>query len=971
MKRKLRSLLSLALALVLAAALTLPASAAMRIEHNVTALTEHRDLSNGNVSVLTKFSEKLAADPVRVSTNSEGLSRREAVRAITISVLGVEDAVALPLPTTPPFDDVPIDDPDAKYIEYCKNEGIIDGHGNGLFDPEGELTDTAFAKMMLGSLGYNSALEGYTGTAWEQNVTVAALGVGLFVLVDEDGEPVNSSDKIGEILTADESARSFHDFLADDRRDELEQFFKNCNADASAVSGTEAAGMLMATATLPHVTYDDAATDTAPTVTYVFNIDVSSASVPTEPTDGETATEHLTDGLVIRVTTSLPAEVLDAPSFGGARYVTEGTGEPLPEGKAVGLSMNDRKTVYLTEEEAETLLELLDELSPEDVMAFLQFFHGTAVRDDGTTADFLPEEMMEGIDPDQGLVDALSDVVATALTSTVEVGANVYDPTVDTIVNRYLGSDVAWEVGGSDWTFRTGSDVTHGLSRVSSYSPRASGRYRFGSDPSGDVYGSVARIDSSKISLKMGFTSGLKHVVSNDAFGRPVGTWKLGDMNFAEYVNGQTYTCTEPLTYKELFDQLGAGTVDNMRSIEHYVDGVLTEGSITPALLSGSSSDTIPGTGHGVLTEVYVTDGLDSAAITVVSINTYLALFDGIDSESVYLTPDVDGKRAAHTVNGLIDADLIEPISGCSVGDKLLVTLTRNADGGVDELHSLAPAPTEEMTLTAEFDSTKNVISFDGEQYALSHNADIARATLDAKYEVCFDGCGNVLDIEKLEQLTMTHLAVAQIKDDDGALTLSGRWITDDDVELKRDGETITLKDTYTAYPWAGGVAVPDECVLIPSAPADIVDSLPADVEGERVIGAMLSPLGEVSAAPATVDLPAFFEEHPNTAGWIYVVTLFSNEDGDAVQLAVYEQPIAYPLVGSSDAPVELPSEDDECCSVENDYADCDCTCTTMPGDTVYCGHETCWCYYEVGPGASDYGEDAATDTGSTPSTEE
>ena len=35
-------------------------------------------------------------------------------------------------------------------------QGILAGTGNGNFDPEGELTGLAFAKMMLVALGYDA-----------------------------------------------------------------------------------------------------------------------------------------------------------------------------------------------------------------------------------------------------------------------------------------------------------------------------------------------------------------------------------------------------------------------------------------------------------------------------------------------------------------------------------------------------------------------------------------------------------------------------------------------------------------------------------------------------------------------------------------------------------------------------------------------------------------------------------------------
>ncbi len=52
------------------------------------------------------------------------------------------------------------------YIEYCVNAGIVGGYGDGTFGPGDQLTGFQFAKMLLCALGYDAAIEGYTGSAW-------------------------------------------------------------------------------------------------------------------------------------------------------------------------------------------------------------------------------------------------------------------------------------------------------------------------------------------------------------------------------------------------------------------------------------------------------------------------------------------------------------------------------------------------------------------------------------------------------------------------------------------------------------------------------------------------------------------------------------------------------------------------------------------------------------------------------------
>ena len=57
--------------------------------------------------------------------------------------------------------------------------GLIDGYADGTFRPGNTLTGFAFLKMLLTALGYDSAIEGYTGTNWTVNVAGRATQVGL------------------------------------------------------------------------------------------------------------------------------------------------------------------------------------------------------------------------------------------------------------------------------------------------------------------------------------------------------------------------------------------------------------------------------------------------------------------------------------------------------------------------------------------------------------------------------------------------------------------------------------------------------------------------------------------------------------------------------------------------------------------------------------------------------------------------
>ena len=109
------------------------------------------------------------------------LTRGAAAKIICNLILGTTTASALRADTAP-YSDVPTTNTFAGYIAYCQKEGIISGYADGTFKPAATLTGYAFMKMLLGALGYDSDIEGYTGANWSIAVGKRALGISL-----EDG----------------------------------------------------------------------------------------------------------------------------------------------------------------------------------------------------------------------------------------------------------------------------------------------------------------------------------------------------------------------------------------------------------------------------------------------------------------------------------------------------------------------------------------------------------------------------------------------------------------------------------------------------------------------------------------------------------------------------------------------------------------------------------------------------------------
>ena len=106
------------------------------------------------------------------------LTRGAAAKIICNVILGTTAAGAL-VADAAPYKDVPVTNTFAGYIAYCAKEGIISGYADGTFRPAGTLTGYAFMKMLLGALGLDSKVEGYTGANWSIAVAKRALSDGV------------------------------------------------------------------------------------------------------------------------------------------------------------------------------------------------------------------------------------------------------------------------------------------------------------------------------------------------------------------------------------------------------------------------------------------------------------------------------------------------------------------------------------------------------------------------------------------------------------------------------------------------------------------------------------------------------------------------------------------------------------------------------------------------------------------------
>ena len=110
------------------------------------------------------------------------VKRSEMAKMVTIALLGDVEVSAF---TGTATDMTDIDGHWAEgYIKYCYSQGIIGGRGNGLFDPEANVTTAEASKMLLVALGYSSDVRGYTGEGWTINVARDAQQKGLYKSIE-------------------------------------------------------------------------------------------------------------------------------------------------------------------------------------------------------------------------------------------------------------------------------------------------------------------------------------------------------------------------------------------------------------------------------------------------------------------------------------------------------------------------------------------------------------------------------------------------------------------------------------------------------------------------------------------------------------------------------------------------------------------------------------------------------------------
>ena len=159
MKKK---LLQLTLALTLSLSLIVPASAHGHYFSDHAAIHHKEAVSRcADLSILNGYTDG--------SFQPEGaVTRAEFCKIMSATVNGGQAPASVPGGTS--FSDVSSSAWYREHVAYCSSIGLINGVGNGRFDPAGNVTGMQAAKMLLVAMGYNGEQYGFTGPNWAYNV---------------------------------------------------------------------------------------------------------------------------------------------------------------------------------------------------------------------------------------------------------------------------------------------------------------------------------------------------------------------------------------------------------------------------------------------------------------------------------------------------------------------------------------------------------------------------------------------------------------------------------------------------------------------------------------------------------------------------------------------------------------------------------------------------------------------------------
>lgn len=215
-----------------------PSTAAASGAASSSELTDFASVANKEaVSMMVKLgiiNGNANADGTYSYNPGDSIERGAAAKIISLAVTLTGGDVPEAAPT---FSD---SDMWAKnYIEFCAARSIINGTGDGRFDPEGTATITEYAKMVLAAMG----AQGLTGAVWQDKTIAAANELGLLEGIDSALDAPVTRDEAALILyralTASDGGSSMPALIVVKESAETESFTVPANSIVAAPEGKQ------------------------------------------------------------------------------------------------------------------------------------------------------------------------------------------------------------------------------------------------------------------------------------------------------------------------------------------------------------------------------------------------------------------------------------------------------------------------------------------------------------------------------------------------------------------------------------------------------------------------------------------------------------------------------------------------------------------------------------------------------------
>lgn len=195
--RNLKRVLSLALAVVMVIGMMVMTTGAAEIKYE--DLTDKAEIQNTE-AVATLVSLGVVNGRNDGSFDPTGIvTRAEMAKMIAVCLNGGKDPLLGSNTTAAKFTDTKGHWAEP-YIAYCSNLGIVDGYGDGTFNPDRAVSGTEAAKMFLTALGYRSDIEGLTGAGWDSNTDALANKAGLYDELNADVSLGLSRDNTAQLI---------------------------------------------------------------------------------------------------------------------------------------------------------------------------------------------------------------------------------------------------------------------------------------------------------------------------------------------------------------------------------------------------------------------------------------------------------------------------------------------------------------------------------------------------------------------------------------------------------------------------------------------------------------------------------------------------------------------------------------------------------------------------------------------------